>query len=372
MRREQVQRCIGLMSGTSMDAVDAALCRFDSSGSLLDVESTCCLEYGSALRTALLQIQIDPDHLLSLRTIADLDQQIAGVFAECASTLIKQCSLNPSDILVIGSHGQTVFHDATGLGNSLQLGNPNLIAARCGVPVVADFRRADMASGGHGAPLVPAFHLDQFGAHAPCAVLNIGGIANLTLLDGQSATGFDTGPGNGLMDEWIQLQRAEPFDRDGDWAVQGQIVAALVSACLDDPYFHAAPPKSTGRDLFNLAWLRRRFPELDQISTVDVQRSLCEVTVRSISDSLRSMAPNLRQIYVCGGGSANKLLLQRLRSVLPGTRIETTQAAGLDPLWVEACAFAWLAWRTMHQRAGNLMSVTGARREVVLGGIFRP
>ncbi|TJY64861.1 anhydro-N-acetylmuramic acid kinase [Sinimarinibacterium sp. CAU 1509] len=370
--RSEFQRCIGLMSGTSMDAVDAALCRFDSSGKLLEIESTCSLEYGSKLRAALLRIQLDPDHLLSLRTMADLDQQIAGAFAECAATLIAQCSLSPADILVIGSHGQTVFHDALNLGNSLQLGNPSLIAARCGVPVVADFRRADIAAGGQGAPLVPAFHLDQFGSRAPCAVLNIGGIANLTLLDGESVTGFDTGPGNGLMDEWIQVHRAEPFDRGGSWAAQGKVVEALVTACLNDPYFASAPPKSTGRDQFNLAWLRRRYPALDQLPAVDVQRSLCELTARSISNSLLSAASGVSRIYVCGGGTANILLLESLRRHLPGTRVETTQAAGLDPLWVEASAFAWLAWRTAHGRAGNLTSVTGAGREVVLGGVFRP
>jgi anhydro-N-acetylmuramic acid kinase len=368
----EIQRCIGLMSGTSMDAVDAALCCFNSSGALQNLEATYSLKYAPKLRESLLQIQLDPDHPLSLRTIAELDQQIALTFAECAAALIKHHALSSENILAIGSHGQTVFHDAKTLGNSLQLGNPNLIAAHTGVPVVADFRRADIAIGGHGAPLVPAFHLDQFGSMSPCAVLNIGGIANLTLMNGGPAIGFDTGPGNGLMDEWIQLHRAEPFDHSGAWAAQGQVIEPLVSATLDEPYFAAAAPKSTGRDLFNLSWLRRRYPMLEAHAAVDVQRSLCEITARSISNSLLATAPDIKRIYACGGGTANVLLLDRLRALLPEANIQTTWAAGIDPLWVEASAFAWLAWRTMHQRAGNLISVTGARRAVVLGGVFQP
>ncbi len=364
--------CIGLMSGTSMDSVDAALCRI-AEGRVEAVLATFQQQYPPPLRQRLLELQRNPETLLSLRELAMLDHAVADSFALAAIGVMTAGSQTAQSIDVIGSHGQTVFHDPSGAINSLQLGDPNWLAARCGAPVVADFRRADIALGGQGAPLVPAYHAACFAHLAPCSVLNIGGIANLTLLNsGGSVRGFDTGPGNGLMDEWINRKRSLGYDQSGEWAASGRVVPALLKACLDEPFLAQAPPKSTGRDHFNLAWLERRYPNLAAEAPEDVQSSLCEFTARSIAAQLLTNAPTHRLLLVCGGGARNTELMSRLKTALPEVRVESTDAHGIDSAAVEAAAFAWLAWRRKEGLTGSIASVTGARRGARLGGLFQP
>ena len=366
-------RCIGLMSGTSMDSVDAVLCDIDSTSGATTVEAHVRTAYPARTRERLLALQLDPDAPLNLREFAALDHAVADAFAGAAQALMRQAGAPDLGIAVIGSHGQTVFHDPATSRNSLQLGDPNVIAARCGIPVVADFRRADVAHAGQGAPLVPAFHRACFGAEAPCAILNLGGIANLTLLGADGRTsGFDTGPASGLMDTWISQHRGLPFDQDGEWARQGTVSEGLLDACLGDRFFSKPPPKSTGRDYFNLTWLRARYPRLDELAAVDVQRTLCELTATTIATALERQAPATRRLLLCGGGRHNRLLVERLEARLPAVRIAFTDALGLDGDLIEAAAFAWLGWRRIAQLPGNIPDVTGARREVVLGGLYLP
>ena len=363
---------IGLMSGTSMDGIDAVLCRFES-GHFAGVVAHHASAYEPALRQQLLDLQKHA-HSIALRQYADLDARIADAFADTANDLLKHSSRAPAQIAAIGSHGQTIFHDPHGARSSLQLGDPNRIAARTGVATVADFRRKDIALGGQGAPLVPAFHQALFAdANEARAVLNLGGIANLTLLpaDGAPVRGFDTGPGNGLMDEWAQRHLNQPFDSDGAFAASGSPHAALLESLLSDPYFHLAPPKSTGRGQFHLDWISARYPAYASLPPADVQCTLAELTARSICDTLRLHAPNTQRLLVCGGGVRNGFLMQRLRAFV-GIPVEATDTHGLDAQSVEAAAFAWLAMRSVNRWSGNLPAVTGASREAILGGIFYP
>lgn len=363
---------IGLMSGTSMDGVDAALCEFE--GAIFKrVNATHSLEYPPALRQQLLKLQ-RAETSIALSEFAELDELTADVFAQVTNDLLIQTGLVPAQITALGSHGQTVFHDPLHARSSLQLGDPNRIAVRTGISTVADFRRKDIALGGHGAPLVPAFHQAMFGAaHESRCVLNLGGIANITLLpkDKQTVRGFDTGPGNGLMDEWAQLHLNRAFDADGAFAAQGQLHDELLAALLADTYFQQAPPKSTGRDQFHLEWVRRCYPTLGALPPADVQRTLTELTARSVADAIKAHAPATQRLLVCGGGARNGCLMQRLRE-LTGLSVELTDAYGLPTQWVEAAAFAWLAMRRVNGLSGNLPAVTGASKETVLGGLFLP
>lgn len=359
---------LGLMSGTSMDGVDGVLCKFDGDR-LNHVVASHHQPYPTALRQRLLALQRGCGPI-QLSEWAELDNAVATCFADAVRPLQLK---HPIDL--IGSHGQTVFHDPLRVQSSLQLGNPSLIAARTGVAVVADFRRADMALGGQGAPLVPAFHHAQFAqTHHPCAVINLGGIANITLLpDPESANvrGWDTGPGNGLMDEWIQRHHQQDYDADGQWASTGMVDQPLLEALLADPYFAAAPPKSTGRDYFHLEWAERRFHQLMHLPAETVQRTLCELTVQSIHRDLSKLKFPISTLLLCGGGSRNRLLVQRLKELQgPEVRVEATSAHGLGEMDVEGAAFAWLAVRRVLALPGSLPSVTGARRATVLGGIY--
>lgn len=363
------------MSGTSIDAIDAVVCEFDQSGRPLGLLGSVSRRYPDQLRQELLELQRKPDTPLTLRDFARLDAAIGDCFARASNDVLKQLDLPSSAIAAIGSHGQTLFHDPHSIGTSLQLGDPNRIAAQTGICTVADFRRTDMAQGGQGAPLVPAFHHAVFASAARLRiVLNIGGIANLTILPDErrdAVTGFDTGPGNALLDEWTQRGKNEAYDRDGIWAASGTVDASLLSACLADPYFALPPPKSTGRDYFNLDWLSARFPGLDRCAAADVQRSLLEVTVESVARAIEAIAGlNEPDLFVCGGGARNGFMMQRLAARLPAIRVHDTSALGVDPAWVEASAFAWLAWQTLHARPGNLPAVTGARQAAILGGIY--
>lgn len=366
--------CLGLISGTSLDAVDAAICRFDEAGRWQGVVASHSHSYPAPLRAELLALQAEPDRAISLRDVARLDAAVGDCFAEAALTLLQSTDLSPGQILAIGSHGQTVFHDPETLATSLQLGDPNRIAVRTGIATVGDLRRADMALGGQGAPLVPAFHQAVFAQGQARAVLNIGGIANITVLpaDPQARVfGFDTGPGNGLMDEWIHLHLQQTYDRDGAWAARGTARESLLQAWLADPYFAAPAPKSTGRDYFRLSWAQRH-AELQKLPPEDVQASLLELTARSIAEAILRSAPASEQILVCGGGAHNRRLMQRLTALLSPRAVLSTATTGLDPDWVEAAAFAWLAWRRLNGLSGNLPAVTGARRDAVLGGLYQP
>ncbi len=364
---------IGLMSGTSIDAIDAALCRFDG-GTWQGVIATHSQPYPAELRDQLIESQLSPDLPRPLRHWLHLDEQVAHHFAGAANALLKSAQVERTRVEAIGSHGQTVFHEPRRLGSSWQLGNPNRIAALTGITTVADFRRADIAHGGEGAPLVPAFHQALFASpdEARC-VLNIGGIANLSVFDPGVAKGkgFDVGPGNALMDAWCQHAAQRDYDEAGAWARSGTLDTDLLGALLAEPYFGQPPPKSTGRDHFNLAWLRSHAPHVDQLNPADVQRTLCELSAITISAAISMHAPAARKVLVCGGGAYNRFLMSLLARRLPHVSVEYTEAYGLDGRWVEAAAFAWLASCTLDGRPGNLPSATGADRPVILGGIYR-
>lgn len=366
------ERYLGLMSGTSQDGIDAVLAEFEH-GRFLGVVATHSGQYAPTLRAELLELSREATPV-SLARYAALDRAVADAFADAATALIETAGVSRRSIRAIGSHGQTVFHDPLQIGNSLQLGDPSRIAARTGITVVADFRRADVARGGQGAPLLPVLHHALFAdAREPRAVLNLGGIANLTLLpdaDPEQVRGFDCGPANCLMDEWIERHLDERFDLDGAWAAIGTPAEDLLRALLAEPYFAQPIPKSTGRGLFNLDWLERCDPALASRDLADVQRSLCELTVRSIAQALLREAPATRRLLVCGGGARNGFLMSRLAAQLPNLAIESTAQHGLNPQWVEAAAFAWLACLRLRGEPGNLPSVTGASGPAILGGIF--
>lgn len=366
------ERYIGLMSGTSMDGIDAILCE-STPDSFRAVGERSSLEYPAALRRELLRVQREMP-ALTLAEFCALDNAVAGMFAAAAEAVVRDSGLNAAAITAIGAHGQTLFHSPTVVGATLQIGNPSLIAARTGILTVGDFRRADVALGGHGAPLVPAFHHAVFNAvDEPRCVLNLGGIANVTWLPGggsDAVRGFDTGPANALMDEWAALHLDSALDAGGAFATRGRAHAGLVDALLSDDYFAQAPPKSTGRGHFNLGWVRQRYPDLDRLAPADVQRSLCELSARSIADAIRTHCPGAAKVLACGGGVRNDCVMRRLQELLDG-QLHTTADFGLHPQSVEAAAFAWLAMRTLKGLPGNLPAVTGASRLAVLGGIYR-
>ncbi|RMG31478.1 MAG: anhydro-N-acetylmuramic acid kinase [Gammaproteobacteria bacterium] len=366
---------IGLMSGTSLDGVDAALVDFAATPpALLAVH---CSPYPGAFRRELLS-RITPDASLSWAEIARLDHALAEQFASAVRGLLERAGPLPGTVRAIGSHGQTVWHAPGGTtANSLQLGDPAYLAVTTGIPVVADFRRADIAAGGQGAPLVPAFHAALFrDREEDRAVLNLGGIANLTCLPADPmapVTGFDTGPGNLLLDAWCQAHTGAPYDREGAWARRGRPVPELLAAWLSDPYFAAPPPKSTGREYFHLGWLQAAGTRLEAYRPEDVQATLVALTAHTVADALHRYCPaRPARLLVCGGGARNPALMAALQEALPGVVVEPTDALGLAAEWVEAAAFAWLAKRRIEGKPGNLPEVTGARRRVVLGGLHLP
>lgn len=362
---------IGLMSGTSVDSVDAALVSISQAGAL-EILATHRHPIPEVVRTAILALmQSGPDEV---DREGELDMQLGELFADAANQLLKQSGRSASGIRAIGSHGQTIRHrPQTAHRFTRQIGNPSVIAERTGITTVADFRARDIAAGGQGAPLVPAFHEGMFrktGTNR--AVVNIGGIANVTGLPGDpraTVTGFDTGPGNTLLDGWIYHIRGEKLDRDGAWAASGTVRPELLERLLADNYFNLLPPKSSGREHFHLNWLRGALR--GQEAAEDVQATLAELTARSIAEALNRYLPATpAEVYVCGGGVHNRDLLARLQRLLGNIPLSSTRALGLDPDWVEAAAFAWLAHRTLAGKHGNLPSVTGAKHPVVLGGIY--
>ena len=355
-----------------MDAVDAALVEFCGER----VTSVRYRQDSIAPRLRAQLRKLGPDS--GLGDIAEMDARLGLLFARSVKALLRSTRIAPRRIRAIGSHGQTVLHlpDATP-PSSLQIGDPNLIARETGITTVADFRRMDMAAGGQGAPLAPAFHAAQFrSASRTRCVLNLGGIANITILPAarsRPVRGHDTGPGNGLLDDWSRRHLGVEFDRDGRWARSGSVSRRLLDAMLEDPYFRRPPPKSTGREHFNLDWLDRILRRLRRrIRPADVQATLLELTVMAVAASLHRYAPQCRELLVCGGGIHNGHLIRRLRGRLEGLAIRSTADYGLDPDCIEAVTFAWLAKRRLEGKPGNLPSVTGARRPALLGGIYEP
>jgi anhydro-N-acetylmuramic acid kinase len=306
------------------------------------------------------------------------DVQVGRLFAQAVNELLSQAAVSPSRVTAIGSHGQTIRHRPGGdTPFTLQIGDPSVIATATGIPVVGDFRRKDLALGGQGAPLVPAFHDAVFRKPgADRIIVNIGGIANLTVLSGNPNApilGFDTGPGNTLLDGWIRRILLKPMDRDGAFAASGRVHAALLAALHSDPYFQQAPPKSTGPEYFSGSWLEQHLGAAGNPVPADVQATLLALTAQSIADSIRELPGISRpMVYVCGGGAHNGALMRALQHNLPGSAVATTDALGMPVDWVEAMAFAWLARQRIHQMPGNCPLVTGASRPAVLGGLWLP
>ena len=360
---------LGLISGTSADSIDAVLVRFGAAAP--QTLAHLAHPWPEPLRRRLLALaqgEATPD----LDQLGQLDVELGDHFAEAALHLLAHSNIPASAVRAIGSHGQTVCHRPGGAHPfSLQIGNPAVIAERCRIDVVADFRRADVAAGGQGAPLLPALHAKLLvrPGHAR-VILNLGGIANITVLRADGGVlGFDTGPANGLLDAWCQHHRGEAFDRDGAFAARGQVAPALLAPLLDDPYFALAPPKSTGREYFHLAWLARRAP-LAGLEPADVQATLLELTARSVAAAALQHAPEAEDVLACGGGVHNPLLMRRLTELLAPRRVESTATCGVDPDFLEATAFAWLARQRLLNLPGNLPAVTGARGPRVLGALY--
>lgn len=361
---------IGLMSGTSMDGIDAAAMRFSDNS--CDLIATHQHPYPAELRNALVAASRNP-RACSVDLLGGLDQEVGECFRDAVMQVIRIAKIDPATVAAIGSHGQTLRHrpDAE-KPFTLQIGDPNVIAAGTGITTVADFRRRDVAEGGQGAPLAPAFHHWLFSDSKDARVLaNIGGIANVTCLPiAGPVTGFDCGPGNTLLDAWNLQHRGTQFDADGKWSVEGSVDEALLEDLLADRYFSQAPPKSTGFEYFNLRWLDHVLSGHRSTPPGNVQSTLCELTACAIADSIRNHFGTAKEVIVCGGGVHNRDLMSRLGNRVFPAVLHTTAVYGLDPDWVEAAAFGWLAMRTLQGQPGNIASVTGAARPAVLGGIY--
>ena len=364
---------VGLISGTSADGIDAALVSvargIDATAPRVEVLQARTTPYPPGLRATILRVS-QADARVDLDEFGALDSAIGEAFAQATLSLIRDAGVEPSRIRAIGSHGQTLRHRPRPPHRfTLQVGDPNVIAERTGCDVVADFRRRDVAAGGEGAPLMPAFHAAVLGDPGETrAVLNLGGIGNLTLLPPSGPVrGFDTGPANGLMDAWCLEKTGTAYDAGGEWAATGRVLPALLQRCLDDPWLALPPPKSSGRDQFHLGWLRERLDGTE--APQDVQATLMEFTARSIVDALRATQPATTWLIACGGGVHNRLLMARLAALLPGIAVDSSAAHGIDPDAVEAAGFGWLAWQTLDGRPGNRPEVTGAAGPRVLGVI---
>ncbi|MCM2336169.1 MAG: anhydro-N-acetylmuramic acid kinase [Pseudomonas sp.] len=375
---------VGLISGTSADGIDAALVAFDGppaaqadgdgapDGRLLLGRT---YPWEPELRARLVALGQGGD-ARSLDELGTLDVQVAACFANAAAALLAEAGVDAARVHAIGSHGQTVRHRPAGAAHdgrdpfSWQLGDGNVIAERSGITTVADFRRRDVAAGGHGAPLVPAFHAAMLQARdEDRAVLNLGGIGNFTLLPARGPVrGFDTGPANALMDAWCQRHTGAAYDAGGALAASGRVDTALLQRLLDDPWFALPPPKSTGREQFHLDWVQARLAGVE--SAADVQATLLELSAVTVARALQATQPTTRRVLACGGGVHNAPLLARIAAHLPDARVESTAAHGLDPDFVEAMAFAWLARQTLAGLPGNVASVTGARGPRVLGAVY--
>ena len=360
---------IGLMSGTSLDGVDAVLARFPADGEPMQVLAHRHAPFAPALRDELLALNA-PNGIDELHRAALAANAVSRSYADLVAQVLETAARSPKEVAALGAHGQTVRHrpgEFDGTGYTTQLLNGALLAEQTGIATVCDLRSRDIAAGGQGAPLVPAFHRAQFGqVGRDIAVLNIGGISNVSLLAADGSTlGFDCGPGNCLMDLWVHEHQGARFDADGTWAAGGTVLPALLAGMLAEPYFALPPPRSTGRDLFNKPWLSRYLPAGAQAQ--DVQATLLELTARSIVDSLPA---GTTELLVCGGGAMNGALMRRLQALLPGAAVMPTDRRGLPVDQVEAAAFAWLAMRFTRGLAGNLAAVTGAAGPRMLGALY--
>ena len=360
---------IGVMSGTSMDGIDSVLVDFQSG--LPQLVETYTEDISSHLFKGLQRLsQPGSDEITRL---GRLDRQVGQAFASSVNGLLKKANISASDIVAVGSHGQTVRHMPNlEVAFTIQIGDPNTIAVETGIDVIADFRRKDIALGGQGAPLVPAFHQQVFSSkQTDRVILNIGGIANITYLpkSSQPVLGFDTGPGNALIDAWIQQTQNLSFDIDGQLAASGSTDETLLKHLLSHTYFSQPYPKSTGKELFSQNWLEQQISEYSHLTVEDIQSTLLDLTCHSIANDIVKLAVK-GELFVCGGGAKNSELMKRLKTLLPGYKVETTTQLGLDPQWVEGIAFAWLAYRFQHNLPANLPEVTGASREAILGARF--
>ena len=361
---------IGLISGTSMDAVDAALVAFGDGRATIVATHSAPIPDG--MKRELHALSQDPSGAAARFWSADV--RLGSTFAGAALDLLETAGVGAREVTAIGSHGQTVCHAPQAMPPyTVQLGDPNVIAERTGITTVADFRRRDIAAGGEGAPLAPAFHRAMFSSPGiERGILNLGGIANLSVLaadPGLPLLGFDTGPGNTLLDACARDRLGAGMDRDAVLASEGEVIPSLLAALLAEPYFGRTPPKSTGRELFNPAWLDARLAAHPAVDPHDLLRTLCELTAETVASAIERFAPRIREIYLCGGGVHNPVIVSRLADRVAPIGVETTERLGVHPDWVEAAAFAWLAMRTVAGEPGNAPTVTGAGRETILGGI---
>jgi len=360
---------IGLISGTSADGIDAALVRFEQGQPhLVDAMAHA---WPAALRQQILGVAQE-ETSLDLDAFGRLNIAVGHAFADAVEALLGHSGTSASAVRAIGSHGQTIRHRPSGeFPFTLQIGHASVIAERCGIDVVADFRNADVAAGGQGAPLLPAVHAMLLSAPGHTrVVLNLGGIANITVLSAKGRVfGFDTGPANGLMDAWCLRHRGEAFDRNGAFAASGSVNEAFLAALLHDPYFALPPPKSTGREHFHLGWLDAH-AQAKSLSPADVQATLLELTARSVATAIDAHASDAKDVLLCGGGVHNDVLVHRLRALLQPRGLRSTAEHGVDPDYLEATAFAWLARQRLLGLPGNLPAVTGAKGPRVLGALY--
>jgi len=359
---------IGLMSGTSLDGVDVALVTFNQAQQP-KLLNTHFVAYPADLRKQILALQHPTTN--ELETTAQMGNTLARLYADAVNALLATAQVDACTITAIGCHGQTIRHRPE-LGFTMQIGNAALLSELTGITVVSDFRSRDLAANGQGAPLVPAFHQDVFSSSAhDRAIINIGGIANITYLSTTGDVfGFDSGPGNMLLDAWIKQHLGLDYDADGQWASTGKTIEPLLTAMLNEPYFTAAPPKSTGRDLFNATWLNHYLTQPDYAAQ-DIARTLVALSAHSIANAVHQFCGSVDEIYLCGGGAKNKLLLSELQSLMGTTTIATTDQLGMGVDWVEAIAFAWLAKKCIAKETANLPQVTGAKGLRILGAIYQ-
>ena len=360
----------GIMSGTSLDGIDTVLLELADGAFNLPVRllATHYQPFPQQLKDSLLALHHPASNELHQAQL--ISNELSRLYAAATASLLKQAGITPDQVRAIGCHGQTIRHRPEH-GYTIQLGNAALLAELSGITVVSDFRSRDIAAGGQGAPLVPAFH-DQALRHPSIhrVIVNIGGISNLTdLPPGRPTTGFDCGPGNLLMDAWITQHRGEPYDKNGAWAASGKIIPALLQTLLTEPFLHATPPKSSGRDLFHMTWLSSKLRG-DEVPA-DVQATLLALTSHAIADAIHDFCTGAQEIYLCGGGAHNEALVQHLSASLPDCRIQDTDALGMSADWLEAMAFAWLAQQTMCAQSANLPAVTGAAHPCILGAIYQ-
>lgn len=363
---------LGVMSGTSLDGVDLALVDFAQEPTLIATDFT---PMPKTLRVSLSKLLTSGE--TSLQQLGELDHQLGLLYADSINQFLLKQKLSANNIIAIGCHGQTIWHSPKGIYPfTMQIGDMNLVAIKTGITTVGDFRRKDIACGGQGAPLVPSFHQAIFGSsERMTVVLNIGGISNISVLIPKKPTiGYDVGPGNTLLDIWIEKHLGKQYDANGEWASKGKVNQNLLIKLLDEPFFHLPAPKSTGRELFNLTWLENKLSQVDEnISPENVQATLVAFTVQSITQALQQLNNPQKLPYsllVCGGGAKNPLIMRGLEEMLPCWEVTTTNKYGMDVDYVEAAAFAWLAYQRINNLPSNLPSVTGSTREVSLGAIF--